>query len=90
MIEVTIRDESKLLYIVIIRPATDKSGQPILDVDAFIPAKGTTLSATMPGGGEISQRVARALMTVFPVASLTLDERHSAAARQARIKLADR
>lgn len=69
MIEVTIRDENKLLCLLTIRPAKDKQGDltpDALEVDAFLPYKGITLSATIPAGGDKTAQVARALMAIFP------------------------
>ena len=69
MIEVTIREGMELLCLLTIRPARDKQGElnaEALDVNAFIPGDGITLSATIPAGGERPAQVARALMAVFP------------------------
>ena len=72
MIEVLIRDEKRLIYVLTIRQGPDKDR---LDVDVFIPSAGKTLSGVMPAGGGAPQQVARAIMTVFPVSALPPAER---------------
>ena len=72
MIEAQIRDDKRLLCVLIIQPTPDKD---TLGVDLFIPGKGTTLSGVMPAGGGEAQQVARAIMTVFPISGLTPEER---------------
>ena len=72
MIEALIRDDKRLICLICIRPGPDKES---LNVDIFIPSEGKTLSGVMPAGGEPAQQVARAVMTVFPVSALPLEER---------------
>lgn len=72
MIEAQIRDDKKLLCVVIIQPTPNKDR---LEVDLFIPGKGTTLSGVMSAGGGEAQQVARAIMTVFPISALSPAER---------------
>lgn len=67
MIEALIRDDKRLKCIVIIEDAPDKDS---LNVDIFLLGQGKTLSGVMPGGGEPAVRVARAIMTVYPVSAL--------------------
>lgn len=74
MIEALIRDDKRLICVVIIQDGPDKDS---LNVDIFIPSKGQTLSGVMNGGGEPAQQVARAIMTVFPVSALPPEERAS-------------
>ena len=84
MIEALIRDDKRLICVVTIQDGPDKQS---LNVDIFIPGKGQTLSGVMSAGGEPAQLVARAIMTVYPISAIPPEDRDSAAARQARIKL---
>lgn len=74
MIEALIRDEKSLKCIVIIGKGPDRES---LNVDIFIPSEGKTISGVMPASGGELQQVARAIMTVYPVSALPLEERAS-------------
>lgn len=67
MIEALIRDDIRLICLITIQPGPDKES---LNVDLFTPGEDKTLSGVMPAGGEATQLVARAIMTVFPVSDL--------------------
>lgn len=72
MIEALIRDDKRLVCVVIIQDGPDRES---LNVDIFIPSKGQTLSGVMPAGGEAPAQVARAIITVYPISALTPAER---------------
>lgn len=72
MIEALIRDDKRLICVIVIQDGPDKES---LNVDIFIPSKGQTLSGVMSAGGEPAQQVARAIMTVYPVSALPPAER---------------